>query len=80
MRAKFPDWRQRGDLDDLIQEVLLSFMRNAKTLQRVSPANGGRFRYVLMRVAYNPARNARRHIAQPREWAPLPTKRLAKVG
>jgi len=64
LAGKFPELRQRGQIDDLVQEVLLALMRNPHVLRRADRNQGGRFRYLLMRVAANAARNARRKLAR----------------
>lgn len=80
---KFPDLRRRGQIDDLVQEVLLALLRQGEVLQRADPAHGGRFRYFLMRVAYNAARNAHRRLARA-DWSLLAdeavSESLAETG
>lgn len=38
---RFPELRRRGEVDDLVQEVLLALMRNDAVLRRADPAHGG---------------------------------------
>ena len=73
---KFPTLQRRGDIDDLVQEVLLALMRSGDVLQRAQPSNGGRFRYFLMRVAYNAARNAQRRLMRS-DWSLLVDEAVA---
>ncbi|MDA3959171.1 MAG: sigma-70 family RNA polymerase sigma factor [Planctomycetota bacterium] len=75
--SKFPEMRRRGDIDDLVQEVLLALMRQGHVLQRADPAHGGRFRHFLMRVAYNAARNARRRLDR-HHWSLLADEAVAE--
>lgn len=49
-------------LDDIIQDVLLDLYERKEVLAQAQPGDSSRFRYLLMRVAYNAARNARRKL------------------
>lgn len=55
-------------LDDLVQEVLLALLQRPEILARARAGGDSRFRYLLMRVAWNAARNALRRLRnrQPR--------------
>lgn len=75
---RFPDLLRRGVVDDLVQEVLLGLLRNGEVLRRADPGHGGRFRYFLMRVAYNAARNARRRLSR-RDWSLIADEAVAET-
>lgn len=79
LARRFPELARRGEIDDLVQEVLLALLRNGAVLRRADPAQGGRFRYFLMRVAYNAARNARRRLVR-RDWSLLADEAVAETG
>ncbi len=67
LRMKFPI-ENRDGVDDLLQEVLLALMERPEVLAKAARDPGRPFRYYLMRVVYNHARNARRRL-QAREIA-----------
>ncbi len=60
---KFPREHGAGRLDDVVQEVLLALIEKPEVLARARRGDGSRFRYLLMRVAHNAARNAVRRLA-----------------
>ncbi len=60
LRQRFPEEVRTGDLDDVIQEVFVHVLDHPSVLSTAKPGIGSRFRYVLMTVAFNAARNALR--------------------
>lgn len=60
---KFSD-QQAETIDDLAQEVLLDLLEQPAVLAKAAQDTGRRFRYYLMGVAYNLARNAQRRLRQ----------------
>jgi DNA-directed RNA polymerase specialized sigma24 family protein len=70
LRGKFSSDTALARLDDVIQEVLVYLMQHPELLSRAHPGEiaagqASRFRYFIMTLAYNAARNAmRRHIHQ----------------
>ncbi|MFW5858754.1 MAG: RNA polymerase sigma factor [Planctomycetota bacterium] len=66
LAIKLPRARTRGTLDDIVQEVLLGLMERPGVLGRARRTAGGHFRYLLMHVAYNAARNAERKLGDRR--------------
>ncbi|MBA3847161.1 MAG: sigma-70 family RNA polymerase sigma factor [Planctomycetes bacterium] len=46
-----------ADIDDIAQEVLLHLLEHPQVLAEARPGAGSRFRYFLMTVAFNAARN-----------------------
>ena len=60
IRHRFPEESRTGELDDVIQEVAIHVMERPDLLVAARPGMGSRFRYLLMMVAYNAARNALR--------------------
>ncbi len=57
LRIRFAH-EDRTDLDDVIQEVLVSLLEQPELLSQARPREGGRFRYFIATVALNQARNA----------------------
>ena len=60
LRFRFPEEVRSGELDDVVQEVAVNLMERPALLAVAKPGTGSRFRYLLMTVAYNAARNALR--------------------
>jgi RNA polymerase sigma factor (sigma-70 family) len=60
LKSRFPQETRTGDLDDIIQEVVLHVLEHPLPLSAARPGAGSRFRYLLMTVAMNAARNALR--------------------
>jgi DNA-directed RNA polymerase specialized sigma24 family protein len=54
LRLKLPG---EGDLEDVIQEVLLHLFEHPELMAAAQPGDGSRFRYLLMTLAWNEARN-----------------------
>ncbi|MBA3708373.1 MAG: sigma-70 family RNA polymerase sigma factor [Planctomycetes bacterium] len=54
LRLKLPN---EGDLEDVIQEVLLHLFEHPELMAAAEPGAGSRFRYLLMTLAWNEARN-----------------------
>jgi RNA polymerase sigma factor (sigma-70 family) len=54
LRRKFP---QEVDLEDVIQEVLVHLFEHPELMSAAQPGGGSRFRYLLMTLAWNEARN-----------------------
>jgi RNA polymerase sigma factor (sigma-70 family) len=54
LRLKLPS---EGDLEDVIQEVLLHLFEHPELMAAAEPGAGSRFRYLLMTLAWNEARN-----------------------
>lgn len=55
--SRFPSERLRGHRDDLLQEVALDLLRKPEVLARARAGEGSRFRYLIMTMAANAARN-----------------------
>ncbi len=66
--------RLRGEqvdrIDDVVQEVLVQLLERPQLLAQAQPGEGSRFRYYLMRVAWNSAQNILRH-QRRRDHGPL---------
>lgn len=80
VRHRFPEESRTGELDDVIQEVAIHVMERPDLLVAARPGMGSRFRYLLMTVAYNAARNALRTRRRRRGkdiQAPDPTEAIA---
>ena len=60
VRQRFPEEVRTGELDDVVQEVAIHLMERPDLLAGARPGMGSRFRYLLMTVALNAARNALR--------------------
>ncbi len=58
LRLKFPGESSSGDFDDVIQEVLIHLFERPDLMAEAKPGAGSRFRYLLMTLAWNAARNA----------------------
>lgn len=54
LRLKLP---AESDLEDVIQEVLLHLFEHPELMAAAQPGAGSRFRYLLMTLAWNEARN-----------------------
>jgi len=54
LHAKLPN---ESELDDIIQEVLLHLFAHPDLMAAAQPGTGSRFRYLLMTLAWNEARN-----------------------
>ena len=54
LKLKFPG---EADLDDIVQEVLLHLFEHPELMAAAQPGAGSRFRYLLMTLAWNAARN-----------------------
>ncbi|MBA2482362.1 MAG: hypothetical protein H0V44_17000 [Planctomycetes bacterium] len=54
LRLKLPN---ESDLEDVIQEVLLHLFEHPELMAAAEPGVGSRFRYLLMTLAWNEARN-----------------------
>jgi DNA-directed RNA polymerase specialized sigma24 family protein len=54
LKLKFPG---EADLDDIVQEVLLHLFEHPELMATAEPGAGSRFRYLLMTLAWNAARN-----------------------
>ena len=54
LRLKLP---AEMDLEDVIQEVLLHLFEHPELMAAAQPGDGSRFRYLLMTLAWNEARN-----------------------
>ena len=62
LRRRMANEANRESIDDIVQEVLLELFNKQDVLAKAQQGDKSRFRYLLMRVAYNAARNARRRI------------------
>ena len=60
LRLKLPTDAARGDFDDIVQDVLIHLLERPGVLAQAKPGVNSRFRYYLMTVAWNEARNALR--------------------
>lgn len=80
LAIRLPHLRGRGLLEDVVQEVLTALLQRSDLLARARPEAGGRFRYLLMRLAVNAARNADRRLSTPREVAAEAVAAWADTG
>jgi DNA-directed RNA polymerase specialized sigma24 family protein len=68
LAMKFPDAARDGRLDDLVQDVLAWMTEHPEVLARARPdaavAGGSRFRWFVMTLAFNAARNALRRLGR----------------
>jgi DNA-directed RNA polymerase specialized sigma24 family protein len=72
LRHKFHSDKGTAKLDDVVQEVLVYLMEHPELLARAKPGEieagqASRFRYFIMTLAYNAARNALRRHTHGRE-------------
>jgi DNA-directed RNA polymerase specialized sigma24 family protein len=72
LRAKFPAEQGSARLDDVIQEVLVYLMEHPDLLARARPGetpagSASKFRYFIMTLAFNAARNAWRRQVHGKE-------------
>lgn len=65
LAQKFPNENASGQLDDVVQETLVALLERPELLARAKPAEGSRFRYLVMTTAYYLARNAMRRLQRP---------------
>ena len=73
LRFKLP---QEGDLEDIIQEVLVHLFEHPELMASARPGSGSRFRYLVMTLAWNEARNRLRERWR-RQARELTTERAA---
>ena len=62
IRRRLSNEAPLGIMDDIVQDVLLDLFKRQDVLARAQSGEKSHFRYLLMRVAYNAARNARRRL------------------
>lgn len=62
LRLKFPIEAGQPDFEDLVHDVLIHLLENPDVLARAKPGEGSRFRYYLMTLAWNEARNRLRRL------------------
>jgi DNA-directed RNA polymerase specialized sigma24 family protein len=72
LRTKFPGEHGAARLDDVVQEVLVYLMEHPELIARARPGElaagqASKFRYFIMTLAYNAARNALRRQIHGRE-------------
>jgi DNA-directed RNA polymerase specialized sigma24 family protein len=65
LAQKFPDAARDGRLDDIVQEVLLWLATHPEVLAQAQPGPGSRFRWYVMTLAFNQARNVLRQLKRP---------------
>jgi RNA polymerase sigma factor (sigma-70 family) len=63
---KFPD-EAADRIDDLSQEVMTGLLERPEVLTKATADTSRKFRFFLMRVAFNLARNAKRRLRHPAE-------------
>ncbi len=57
LSTRFPKEWIAGRVDDVFQEVALDLLKKPEVLARAKPGNGSKFRYLIMTMALNAARN-----------------------